>query len=418
VLTLHLQPNVKFTNGKPFNAAAAIANLKYGQTPSNAMDSELTLAGCKFSSPNATTVVISMPTAEENSLLNSIVTLPMVDQSSNLNSDPIGTGPYMVTSFTPNVQLNLVRNPNYWNPAGRAKIKTVELKVFESAASEVEALQAGAINVLTYPPLNEVATLRSSGFGIDVSPGTGNEDFWASVKAKGSPFDNQDFRDALSWAFDRSLFVKLETDGLSKPTCDMWAITSPTFVQNLPDCGFNLSIARSYFKKSGYPSGTVIPLTTMALKWPELDNFLPIYKSDLAEIGIDLTITNVSPTAFGAFDNAIYTQDAPGLSPSFFGWGNVDPYFVSDYPFYDAHNLSSYSSSAYDSLAAKAVAEDEAGQTALADKSYKALAVLAAQEAFDINIATRPYVYAYSSNVKGVSVDIDGMADWASVSFK
>ncbi len=147
-LTLHLQPGVKFTNGQPFTSAAVLANLKYGATAANAMDSDLTLANCKFSAPNANTVVINMPTAEENALLNSLVTLPMVDQSSNLDSDPIGTGPYMVASFIPNVELNLVRNPHYWNRSGRANIANVDLKVFENAASEVAALEAGAIGVL------------------------------------------------------------------------------------------------------------------------------------------------------------------------------------------------------------------------------------------------------------------------------
>ncbi len=212
--------------------------------------------------------------------------------------------------------------------------------------------------------------------------------------------------------------MKLETDGLSLPTCDMWAITSPAFVQNLPDCGYNLATAKSYFEKSGFKPGTTIALETMGLKWPELNDFLPIYQIDLAKIGIKLTITDVSPTAFGAYDEAIITKGAPGFSPSFFGWGNVDAYFVADYQFYDLHNISNYSSPSYDSLLKKAVAEDEAGNSALALQSYKQLAILAAKEAFDIDIATRPYVYAYSSNLRGVSVDIDGMADWASVSSK
>jgi peptide/nickel transport system substrate-binding protein len=141
-LTIVLQSGVNFTNGKPFNSAAALSSLQYGADPANAMDAQLPLTGCKFATPTPTTVVITMPTAEENALLNSFVTLPMVDTSSNLNSDPIGTAPYEVASFTPNVQVNLVRNPHYWNPAGRAKIANVELKIFESEAAEIAALEA------------------------------------------------------------------------------------------------------------------------------------------------------------------------------------------------------------------------------------------------------------------------------------
>ncbi len=192
----------------------------------------------------------------------------MVELNSNLASDPIGTGPYKVASFEPNVQMTATAYRGYWDKANYPKIGTVKLVVFESAASEVAALEAHAIDVLTYPPLNLVAGLKSSGYGVASSPGTGNFTIFGSVEAKNSPFDNQDFRDALSYAFNRQLFTKLETNGMSLPTCDMWAETSPAFVQNLPDCGFNLAKARALVKASGYRNVSVT-MYTMDTKWPE-----------------------------------------------------------------------------------------------------------------------------------------------------
>jgi peptide/nickel transport system substrate-binding protein len=412
-LTLHLHSGVTFTNGKPFNASVAVSDLKWGAKPANAEDVEPALAGCTFSAPNATTVVIKMPTAEEVSLLNGLVTLPMVDLSSKLATDPIGTGPFEVSSFTPNVQITAKRYSGYWNKAAAPKVETIDYKVFESATSEVAALQSGAIDVLTYPPLNQVQRLKSGGYRIISSPGTGNFVLMGNVTAKGSPFDNEKVREALSDAFDRPLFTKLQLSGLGKPTCDMWASTSPAFVQNLPGCVFDLKKAKHLLASGGYPHGFKITVDTMETKWPEVTAFLPIYKTDLAKIGVNLNINVESPTSYSNTFLEIWHKGLPDIAPQFFGWGNVDPFFVADYPFYGLSNISGFQSAQYDGLIHKALA---AGSSAKALALYKQIAIVAEQESFDMALATRPYVYVLNKKVQGSSVDSDGIADWASAS--
>ena len=69
---------------------------------------------------------------------------------------------------------------------------------------------------------------------------------------------------------------------------------------------------------------------------------------------------------------------------------------MADYPFYGyTFNLSNYFNSQYDNLIKKAIS-DTNPTTALSE--YKQLAVIAAKDAFDFDLATRPYVYVYSSS--------------------
>jgi peptide/nickel transport system substrate-binding protein len=255
--------------------------------------------------------------------------------------------------------------------------------------------------------------LKGSGYGVVSSPGTGNFVLWGSVKAKGSPFSNQSFRQALSYAFNRPLFTKLQTHNVAVPTCDMWAQTSPAFVQDLPDCGFDLAKAKALVAASGYKNAS-ITIYTMDTKWPELTAFLPIYQADLASIGVKLNIVDQSPALYGATEGKIIFHNAPGLALEFFGWGNVDQYFVADYPFYGyTFNLSSYYDPQYVKLVKQAISETDEAK-ALAD--YKQLAIFTAKAAFCIDLATRPYVYVYNAQFKGVNVDYDGIANWAAVS--
>ncbi len=87
---------------------------------------------------------------------------------------------------------------------------------------------------------------------------------------------------------------------------------------------------------------------------------------------------------------------------------------MADYPFYGyTFNLSHYYEAPYVNLVKKVISEAGFRQ-ALAQ--YKQLAVFAAQAAFCIDLATRPYVYVYNTKFKGVNVDFDGIANWAAVS--
>ncbi len=316
-IVLNLHSGVTFTDGTPFDSSSVIAMLKWAQDPKNpnSQDSTLTLKGATFTANGPLAVKITTPTAEANSLLNSLVTLPIVKLSSNLVSAPVGTGPYKVSSFEPNVQLTATAYSGYWNKANFPKINTVKLVVFESAAAEVAALEAHAIDVLTYPPLNLVDGLKSSNFGVVSSPGTGNLVLFGSVLAKGSPFANQNFRQALSYAFNRPLFTKLETHNLSVPTCDMWAATSPAFVQYpVPDCAYNLAKAKAFVAASGLKNVS-LTIYTMDTKWPELTAFLPIYQADLATIGVKLNIVDQSPALYGNTEQSIIFHNCAGHCP-------------------------------------------------------------------------------------------------------
>src|SRR5438132_2039447 len=56
---------------------------------------------------------------------------------------PIGTGPYMVQSWTVGSKLVLVRNPNYWGP--KAKLARLIFVPIGDASARLQALQSGEI---------------------------------------------------------------------------------------------------------------------------------------------------------------------------------------------------------------------------------------------------------------------------------
>ena len=62
-----------------------------------------------------------------------------------LNQNSAGTGPYKLTDWMRNSQIQLVANPNYWG--GKPPFQRVVIRHFEDGAAQMLALRRGDIDV-------------------------------------------------------------------------------------------------------------------------------------------------------------------------------------------------------------------------------------------------------------------------------
>jgi len=147
-ITFTLRTGVKFTNGDAFDASnvAWEFNLMKSTPAVNADGLPITSA----SAPNPTTVVINF-SAPVYTLLYFIASTPQLPESiwSKVNpatyadTDPIGTGPYEVTSFT-SAGITLTRNTHYWQ--GLPPVAKVEFPAYDSNTSANLALEQGTLD--------------------------------------------------------------------------------------------------------------------------------------------------------------------------------------------------------------------------------------------------------------------------------
>jgi peptide/nickel transport system substrate-binding protein len=144
-LTLQLQSGVKWTDGKPFSAddVAFTYNLlkKYPG---------INLIGIDFDTitvNSPTELVIDFPTPSEQYFAN-IVSAPIVSQhlwsgvnpTTYTDENPVGTGPFKLSTFSPQSFL-LVRNDDYWQPP--AKIAGLRFIAYADNESMTNALVEG-----------------------------------------------------------------------------------------------------------------------------------------------------------------------------------------------------------------------------------------------------------------------------------
>jgi peptide/nickel transport system substrate-binding protein len=215
--TFDLRDDVVFSDGTPFDAAAVAANVAHLQDPET-LSSTGYLALGKVTGVEAVderTARFDL-SAPDSALLESL-TQPWVamesptalerSQEENCES-PVGTGPFVVESWTKQDRVVLTRNDDYTSPPadaaheGPAYLDEVVWRFIPDSAARYAALQAGQVDVIdNVQPDTLVAAEKDDALAeIDAPrPGAANRIELNSGKA---PFDDERVREAFITGVD------------------------------------------------------------------------------------------------------------------------------------------------------------------------------------------------------------------------
>ena len=162
--TFRIRDGVTFHDGTPLDAAAAKASLERGMSVSQR------LGGLKIASMEADGQTLTIRTHEPNPALPSELVNPhaaivsvaaeaaMGREAFNLR--PVGTGPFQVKTFDPNVELTLERYDGYWD--GAAKLDGAAVRFNEDGNVRALALQSGEADIAWALPAESIETIQSS----------------------------------------------------------------------------------------------------------------------------------------------------------------------------------------------------------------------------------------------------------------
>src|SRR5262249_2113830 len=114
---------------------------------------------------------------------------------------PIGTGPYEVSSFDPQSQLTLVRNPHYW-ATGQPYIQKIVFDVISDPNTRLLGLESGQYQAADNVPPDQPKSVTVSNVVNVIVPSGNVDEIYTS--SKGNPaLKNQLVRQAMSYALDR-----------------------------------------------------------------------------------------------------------------------------------------------------------------------------------------------------------------------
>ncbi|MEZ4671234.1 MAG: ABC transporter substrate-binding protein [Anaerolineae bacterium] len=233
---------------------------------------------------------------------------------------PVGAGPFVLSSWESGVRLVFERNPNYWRE-GYPKVDRIQLDVGVEPSVMVLRVESGEADTsldfvapADYPRIAEDPALSKQ---LILSP-TPNVQY-LSYNVREKPYDDVRVRQALSMALDRDRIVQL-LNGRPLPANGLFPPNLAGDNPDLPVPAYDPEGAKALLKEAGYEEGfeTAIYGTTD----PGDQTVMQAIAQDWEAVGVK---TQINALEFSQVLDIMY-GDNPGQMPVLYiGW-------YADYP--------------------------------------------------------------------------------------
>ena len=240
--TFTLRSGIKFHDGTDLDAAAVVRNLQdagtglllaasitdYGKNPDGTLAIEAT-GPLSFTIKTGKGGDLSQPRpwpslpATLSGQLGLIASPTWLDAVKAGTGDPtmaVGTGPFIVESFSPKDKLVVKRNPNYWMKDAKGNqlpyLDSIEYRVIEDSETAGSALENGDIDIFSTSSAVVISKFRGMAdeFPMVEQDSFTETNFVLIDLDKPGNLQNKDFRCALYKAIDRQETIDLTADGI------------------------------------------------------------------------------------------------------------------------------------------------------------------------------------------------------------
>ncbi|MGH9271221.1 MAG: ABC transporter substrate-binding protein, partial [Ilumatobacteraceae bacterium] len=335
--TFDLRPGVEFSDGSPLTIEDVVYSIELHLDP--AEESPLAEDLANIESVEATgTEQITVRLQEPSILfLTSMSTVPIVKQSVRESQGdgrgtpsalPVGTGPYIITEFTPDTLVVLERNDGYWGEP--APIGTITLRSIEDENTALAAFRAGELDVVfDVPPLRSDQYEDAGTLVTAVDPEFTQVFFNRSIP----PFDDVNVRRAIMHSIDVEGVINSVYGGFAQPHP---AIVAQDLLARLlpPDevdallgevtIPYDMDLAREALAQSSVPDGFEINTIVNAAE-PDLRQFALAIQDNLNELGITLNFEEVTQNQY---TDEVFLQEPHiiGFGISTYGFNSYTPF--------------------------------------------------------------------------------------------
>jgi len=176
-------------------------------------------------------------------------------------TNPIGTGPFKMTNYTPGQGSSYVRNENYWE-SGLPYLDGVDIKIWQDPSGELTALQSGGSDMMSLTPYDAVDEIRKNP-NLQLQSNRSASYDAMHMRVDTAPFDNPKVRQALALALNRQeILVTVLGGDLGELSSDQ---PVAPILRDHVDIGMksqDLATAKRLLAEAGYPNGFAFDLPT------------------------------------------------------------------------------------------------------------------------------------------------------------
>jgi peptide/nickel transport system substrate-binding protein len=300
--TMKLHQGIKFSNGEPFTSEDAKYSIDLCRaTKSMAVYFESIE---NIETPDEYTLVMKLK--EPNAALLENLTLygqmvskkaheKLGDEYGMTVETIIGTGPYVVTEFTPEQSVTYVANEEYFK--GEPSVKKIEVETIVNDESALIALQTGEFDYfMSAAPAIAIEKIKADP-NLELVDIPSKKMYYICLNCETGPFSDPNMRKAISLAINRDELNIMGTEGLGT------IVYYPGFPTNTGNPDINDEVAyhqdqeeaRRLIKEAGYEGATItISMENNSI----IQLFATALQNQLEAVGLKVQIDMMEYTAF------------------------------------------------------------------------------------------------------------------------
>lgn len=320
-LTFTIRKGVKWSDGKPFGPADVVFTFNLLKKYSGLDLNSIWSSGLESVTQSGSDQVVfqfnapSQPyfyyVADQTSIIPEHIWSTLSNPVTYNDSKPVGTGPYTMSSCTPQ-NIQFTANSSYWQP-GKPAVKTVNYPAYTDNGPANQDLANGKAQWGG----QYIPNIQSYYVNRDKA----NNHYWfppiANVSLAFNLTDpvlkDVDIRQALAYAINRENVSKIGESGY-EPAANQTGIVTPTF-----SSWYDSSLAQQYnytqntdkakelLAKAGYSTSHPLNLTVITVSGnTDWDAALQEIKQEYAPLGVNLTVQDL---AGQTYNSRIYKGD-------------------------------------------------------------------------------------------------------------
>jgi peptide/nickel transport system substrate-binding protein len=221
----------------------------------------------------------------------------MLDQAAEGKTPvPVGTGPFILSSWLPNSHFEATRNPDYWRN-GLPHLDQITYLPIADSSQRAASLQSGSIDIMiTTDPTSITGFSGKSGYQlIDSLSGVIGEPTVASIvlNTSAAPTNDLRIRQALAKAIDVKAVLNVVSGGLTRPINGLFLPGSPYHGRTgypTYDPSAAKVLVNEYKAQHGTPT-----LTLGAVTDPRFESLVEVVQEMWGQVGFGVKLAILEP---------------------------------------------------------------------------------------------------------------------------
>lgn len=208
----------------------------------------------------------------------------------NIDTMPIGTGPFKLKEYRVGSLIRFYRHENYWQSP--AKIEQLVFDITSSNTGRLTKLLAKECDISSYPIAHEKITERKD---LSLESVTALNVGYFGFNTNKAPFNKVLVRQALSYAINKKSLLDTIYQGHAELANSILPNSSWAHDDNVAEQEFDLEKAQRLLTQAGYPEGFSMDLWAMPVQRPYNPNAINMAKliqADLKKINVNVNIVS------------------------------------------------------------------------------------------------------------------------------